>query len=369
MEKNKEYDSKDSAHGFFWGVWAPQIFSLIVVIVFSICAAAVDYSLENFLKLPGIKEATLFVSQLAFILFMIIYNKKMNIDFLSAVKVKKKFNIFIALACAAIGATLVLLCAPFVNLFDFLFAKMGFSKSTELPIELNSVGALIFGLFALAVVPALVEELMFRGMIANGLINSAQTRKRKIVAVVLSGLIFAAIHLSIQQSIYPFVVGCVLSLLLLFTDNLIYSIIVHFVSNTIVVVSAYINYGVVEELNYTVKEGFAAFGLFVLALLIVSGLLVLIFYLVKKDKQKESEKHTEESNQVLDEQISSDEDNSLQKNSKKKNSKKVSEQTQQTNKLVSDVKNQLMQNKLLFNILAAVSAAVLIIIDFISYIN
>ena len=352
MEKIKEYNSNDSAQGFFWGVWAPQIFSILLVLLFTVCAAAVDITLEAFLDFKVVKYATLFVSQLAFVIFLIIYNKKMNIDFLSAIKIKRKVNIWIVLICILIGVTLVFLCAPFVNLFDFLLSKIGFTKSTELPIELNSVPALIFGLFAFAVVPAIVEEVMFRGMIANGLINGAKTNRKKILAVVLSGLIFAAIHLSLQQSIYPFVVGCVLSCMLLLTDNLVYTMIIHFVSNTIVVVTSYINYGVTEELSYTVLEGFGAFGLFLLALTIVAGLIVLCCVILKKQKANQSEQVVE-----IDCQ-----DKQQEKQTQKESVKPL-------NSMVADIKKQLLQNKLLFNILAAASAAIFIIVDLISYIK
>ena len=368
MDKIKNYDAKDAAHGFFWGVWAPQLLSIAVVIILSICAAAIDYTLENFIELPGVNEATLLVSQLAFVLFMFIYNKKMNIDFMSAIKIKRKFNIWIALACVGIAVTMVFLCAPFVNLFDFLLEKIGYSKTTDLPIEMNSVGALIFGFFVFAVIPATIEEVLFRGMVTNGLLNSAKTKKGKIIAVILSGLIFAAIHISIQQSIYPFVVGCVLSILLLLTDNLAYTIIVHFISNIIVVITSYINYGKVEELNYTVGEGFTAFGLFVLALSIVAGLLFLIDYINKTSKAKVAEKEGNEAN-VVKEVTEEPLVNENVKDEKEESKKAKTKEQEEKDKLIKNVSLQLLQNKLLFNVLAAVSAAALIIFDFISYFN
>lgn len=364
MEKNKNYDNKDAAHGFFWGVWAPQILSIAVILLFSLCAVAIDYTLEKFLDLPWVSYATLFVSQLAFVIFIIIYNKKMNIDFFSAIKIKRKFNVWIALACVGIAVALVFLCAPFVNLFDFLLSKIGYVKSTELPIALDSVGALIFGLFIFAVVPATVEEVLFRGMITNGLLNSAQTKKKKILMIVLSGLIFAAIHLSLQQAIYPFVVGCILAVLLLLTDNLAYTIIVHFVSNVIVVVSSYINYGKETELSYTVGQGFGAFGLFVLALAIVGGLLFLIYYINKKSKTNQVAESDSLENKTNIESLNTKETVLEDKKAAKKD--KVDDEQE---KLKNDIRKQLMQNKLLFNILAGASAAVLIIFDFISNLN
>lgn len=356
MEKNKDYNSVDAAHGFFWGICAPRVFAVVLVILFSVIAAAVDMALDKFIELPVIKEVSLLSSQIAFIIYIIIYNKKMNIDFFNAIKINRKFNVLIALLCVVMGAMLVYLCAPFVNLINFGLESIGYNPSGELPISLNSPGMLVLGLFMLAIVPAIVEEVMFRGIVTNGLLNDAKTKKKKVLMVVFSGLIFALIHTSLQQTIYPFVVGCILAVILLLTDNLIYTMIVHFTSNVIVVINSYVTGGVTEELSYTVGEGFAAFGLFVLALALATGLIFLIAYIVKKNKKSED-------GEV--EIISPDE--IKDKNTKKE--KKDEKLLTQKQLFINELKNNILKNKLFFNLLSIAIAVVFIISDLFTYIK
>ena len=91
-------------------------------------------------------------------------------------------------------------------------------------------------LFAMAVLPAIFEELLFRGVVFNGLKDY-----NKWWAVFGSAILFTFMHLNVEQTIYPFIVGTILAFVMLKTNNIIYPMIIHFLNNAIVIVTTYIS--------------------------------------------------------------------------------------------------------------------------------
>lgn len=100
----------------------------------------------------------------------------------------------------------------------------------------NTVWDFLAGVFIMAILPAVTEELLFRGVILNGL-NSKLSQNR---AVIFSALMFMLIHGSLQQTVYQFILGLLLGYTFVKTNNLLYPMLLHFFNNFIVVVSAYL---------------------------------------------------------------------------------------------------------------------------------
>ena len=88
--------------------------------------------------------------------------------------------------------------------------------------------------FLVAVLPAIFEEFVHRGLVLQG-IKHAGFKK----AIVLSSLLFALIHFNIQQVFYAFVIGLILGFVSVVAKNIWPAIIIHFVNNFI---STYIDY-------------------------------------------------------------------------------------------------------------------------------
>ncbi|SEV82891.1 CPBP family intramembrane glutamic endopeptidase [[Clostridium] fimetarium] len=82
-------------------------------------------------------------------------------------------------------------------------------------------------IFFLAVIPAFVEEFVFRGIFYHSY------RKNGILgAALLSGFIFGIMHLNINQFVYAFVLGVIFALLVEATGSMLTSMIAHFAINT-----------------------------------------------------------------------------------------------------------------------------------------
>jgi membrane protease YdiL (CAAX protease family) len=86
-------------------------------------------------------------------------------------------------------------------------------------------------LIALTLLPAVAEELVFRGVLARGL----AARLRPIWAILISAAVFAAYHLNPQQMVSTFVLGLVLGFLTLRSRSIVPAMIVHTLNNAIAV--------------------------------------------------------------------------------------------------------------------------------------
>lgn len=112
---------------------------------------------------------------------------------------------------------------------DWMHEKeMQAKQLTELFLKTNTITGLLVVIFIVAVVPALGEEFLFRGILLKLL---AQIFKNVHVAVVVSSVIFSAIHLQFYGFLPRLMLGIVLGYLFVFTRNLWVPILIHFINN------------------------------------------------------------------------------------------------------------------------------------------
>ena len=101
---------------------------------------------------------------------------------------------------------------------------------------MNSPLELAFNLLIIAVLPALGEEILFRGIIQP---NLSKYLKNPIVGLWLTAIIFSAIHMQFQGFLPRMVLGALLGYLFYWTNNLWIPIIAHLVNNGIQVLIAF----------------------------------------------------------------------------------------------------------------------------------
>ncbi len=90
------------------------------------------------------------------------------------------------------------------------------------------------------VTPAIPEEMVFRAWALNAFLGNTPTRKQKIIAIILSNILFVAIHLPVYIFVYKyplinalasfvsiFVVGSIFSIMFLKSKNIILPIFIH----------------------------------------------------------------------------------------------------------------------------------------------
>ena len=135
--------------------------------------------------------------------------------------------------------------------------------------ELAMGGSPFFLVLAIVILAPLVEELIFRGLVMGHLL----TKMKRPFAILLSSIIFGAIHLNMLQIIYAALMGALLALVYVRSRSIWAAIIAHSGFNMV---------GVIAQLFIDTP---AAAGL-VLMLLYALSIACVIAFLVKRGKQE-----------------------------------------------------------------------------------
>ena len=92
----------------------------------------------------------------------------------------------------------------------------------------STLGGFVIELFAVALLPAVFEELFFRGVMLSEL-----TKYGKSFAICASAVFFALSHGSAEQMMYSFVYGLIFGYAVVKTGSLMLGMIMHFVNNAL----------------------------------------------------------------------------------------------------------------------------------------
>ena len=226
--KNKSLTLFDAGIAFVFSFILAQFTSAIGII-----------AVESFMQAFGQTEAQIIAffdtatgyllqaifMNIAFILVFIWYAKRINKKDLLAKPSDdtKKYMV----TCVIIGLLTLFLLSGALNYFQLLLDKIGY-KTTSLGYELNTPSNYLISLISLAVIPAICEELIFRGILVNALKS-----KGEIFAIILSSVMFSIFHFSPAQLIYPICFGLILSIVYLRTKNILFPILLHFINNAL----------------------------------------------------------------------------------------------------------------------------------------
>ncbi len=156
---------------------------------------------------------------------------------------------------------------------------------TEAFLSTTTAGGLLANIMIIAVLPALAEEFIFRGALAN--LFKDWTRNIH-VAVFISSFIFAAIHMQFYGFLPRFLLGMVLGYLYFWSGNLWLPVVAHFTNNFLTVM---IEYLFRKGYFHTNAENFGldnAAWLSVFSILAVSGTLYYIYKLTSRQGTKEN---------------------------------------------------------------------------------
>ncbi len=282
FDRKNFYTNDDSAKVFIFALLLPQILAFVLTLVAGLCGA----NSENIVY----RIFALVVAPISSTLIFLLYNKTFHFS-LKASSLSNKPSLKDSFMTIFIALVLLFGVMMFTNLIDaFLGYVLKYppvlnqiQTGISLPLPLNNGWWLVLSIFLLALLPAITEELIFRGIVLQGL----RKNYSDIVAICVSALFFALMHASLQQLIYPLLIGLVFGWLAIRTGSIITTMIAHFLNNLIVVVMAYI------KVNYNFE--FGAFQnvwwyyLLAFALLLVTGVIIYLidrFYFKRKNKRE-----------------------------------------------------------------------------------
>ena len=216
---------------FIIGQLAVAIVSILTMFVFK--ASGLDpESVQSFFTTAfGYLILTLSLYVALLCVFIFITHKKEN-----KITAKPKLSKIIFYMLIAVASFLCLY--PIVTCFDSLLVKLG-AKINTLDYPLTSKNYFI-SLISLVIAPAIVEELIFRGLLFKGL-----QKHGKFFSILLTGIMFSIFHMSISQTIYPLLMGMVFAVIMYYENNIYYCITAHLINNFLALTLSYFNINLV----------------------------------------------------------------------------------------------------------------------------
>ena len=152
-------------------------------------------------------------------------------------------------------------------------------SATKAFLTTNSFSVYLINLLVLAVIPALGEELLFRGVFQR---IFHEWWKNIHIAVWVSAFLFSAMHMQFYGLIPRLVLGAFLGYLFYWSGSLWLPIITHFLNNAFAVTAFYLNGNIAEEAE-TIGTGEGATLQVLISILLVS-VLIYSFYRISKEK-------------------------------------------------------------------------------------
>lgn len=141
--------------------------------------------------------------------------------------------------------------------------------------KVESVTGLLFNIFMIAMLPALGEELMFRGVLQRIFTNWTKNHHW---GIWITAFLFSAMHLQFYGFLPRMALGAMFGYLLVWTGTIWVPILAHFVNNTMGVLGFYlINKGVISNDIEEWGTGTGQLPLVILSIALVGLLLFLIY--------------------------------------------------------------------------------------------
>jgi membrane protease YdiL (CAAX protease family) len=120
---------------------------------------------------------------------------------------------------------------------------------TEALLKMDNIRDLLFNLFLIAIIPAIGEEMFFRGVIQKKLKNILRNPH---IAILITSFIFSAIHMQFFGFLPRFFLGIILGYLFYYSGSLWMPIIAHFINNALAVLLMYLPFS--EKINTDISQ-------------------------------------------------------------------------------------------------------------------
>jgi membrane protease YdiL (CAAX protease family) len=129
---------------------------------------------------------------------------------------------------------------------------------------MKNMGDLLLGLLVIAVAPAIFEEVLFRAGVQRVLVGLT---KNVTIGIIISSILFSAIHASYFGFLPRVALGVVLGLIYYLTSNLWLAILMHFLNNAVVVIQIYVytqmGKPIKEAMDESMPIWYGVFGLMI----------------------------------------------------------------------------------------------------------
>ena len=203
----------------------------------------------------------------------------------------KKISLKMVGICLILGVLLYFFNSFVANFFSTSLSLLGwenlYAKFGTTTVKF-SYGLLIKEFILSAILPAICEEFLHRGLLLHAGKKCGNTK----FCLIISSVLFGLMHLNVQQFFYATILGFIIGYVTLVADSIVPSIILHFMNNAL---STYFYYGSVlgwkiPTAYYKIKSVLSGNILLniILSCICLFSIIYLIIYLIKKLKEEQT---------------------------------------------------------------------------------
>lgn len=176
---------------------------------------------------PDTYLTRIIVQTFGILLPLILYSKSKDINFTEFYRIKP-LSIKNCLVILGLGVCWQFIgyILKFATTSLFALFKVSYTVNAQKNPISDSSGELVLALLALAILPAIAEELLFRGLVVRAY-EKCGTKS----TIVISAVLFSILHLDIMNILATFFMGILLAYVVVKTDSILSGILLHFSNN------------------------------------------------------------------------------------------------------------------------------------------
>lgn len=188
-----------------------------------------------------------------------------------------KVNTSTLISLIIIGFSFCMLSNFLTSIFIGTTSNLGFdfSYASSSPVS-NSVSEIIASVLAVAFVPAVAEEIMFRGAIMSTLRKYGDG-----TAILVSAIIFGLFHTNMVQIPFAFIVGVILGWAVVYSGSMLPAILIHFTNNLFSVTSGTLQS---NAERWNISEGILSLGVSIFVVIMALSAIICAIKLSRQDK-------------------------------------------------------------------------------------
>ena len=286
LKIKNNYEFIDAFKSFFFLIITVAVVSLLFQMILGIVATSTGKTFEEVSNYGVVDIITYTLTPIVFIVYFFVYNKIRNIKNREALSDGQRISLLPISISIVLAIICIFLFTPFMNLIDYWFANLGYVADNTIPFQeqmSSNFGYFLLGVLIFALLPAIAEELIFRGMIQKSL----SKKLNGVSTIILTSIMFFLMHGALQQTVYQFLVGIMLSYVVCVGGSILYAMLLHFLNNLFVLLfSTFEIVGYLSPENtiyYNIFSQIFPFLIFLLGVILVAILFWVLKYLRNKN--------------------------------------------------------------------------------------
>ncbi len=231
--------------------------------------------------MQGITSVGMFIATPIFFIYMNLHLKIRDFVVIPEDAVRPFFMTILIMLCFMIANSLVIEWNQGIKMPEALSWFENWAQEKELQLEelteyltsFASIDQFLIGLFVIAVIPAVGEELLFRGLIQN---LFAKAFKNAHTAIWFTAFLFGVMHLQFYGVVPRILLGALFGYLYYWSGSLSIAMLGHFINNGLTLILLYLSQLDVVDFDPTDTE--TSPPLYVIVLFFAGGSILLYFF-------------------------------------------------------------------------------------------